>query len=416
MRQLKSLHLELTQRCNHKCFYCYNSKDEDSVSYDELSTRVQFATEHSEEIVFTGGEPFINYPVLKKAISIAKSYNCKKISINTNGSLLNEDLISELYQIDKNMMFLVSLPTIVSKNYIEITKTNDLEKVLNNLENLLYKFGSNKVVVNYVINDINKHDINPTADWLHSKGVRNFKYSFVSCTDNFSFPLIKSSEIIKIFKEIYDIKKKYPWLIFASSHAFPVCATPNFMIDSGVTLCSLGQGGASINNNGKLTPCPQLNSDTFQFKLDHGNLKFVFDNQFENIVTKSPCSACLLVEYCNGGCKAENFNSAKLEFRPPHYSIGISENEMKVKMLLLGIFPQKKLISSVSFVKINQTEYGIEFLGKLLDVELIKVNNSVVSWFNRADQDSEELKDFIYSVVDLFKNQCIKSSYNELQG
>jgi organic radical activating enzyme len=90
-----NMQVELTELCNHKCFYCYNSwqlnKDKNAYMHEkEADTLSKIIIEDikSFQVTLTGGEPIMNMPALLK---FAKNLNDAGIyfNINTNLTLLN---------------------------------------------------------------------------------------------------------------------------------------------------------------------------------------------------------------------------------------------------------------------------------------------------------------------------------------
>lgn len=98
---LKEIRIELTQRCNLACGYCYvqqltKTKGSSEISFEEIKKIINKAMEQRlETISFTGGEPFIKYDLLKKIIKFACDKGLKT-GILTNGTLTTQDKIKEL--------------------------------------------------------------------------------------------------------------------------------------------------------------------------------------------------------------------------------------------------------------------------------------------------------------------------------
>ncbi len=69
MKNIKHLNIELTKRCNQKCFYCFNNSGNGNIS-DELSLNKwkiilsDFQKNGLKSVHFTGGEPFMYYNII----------------------------------------------------------------------------------------------------------------------------------------------------------------------------------------------------------------------------------------------------------------------------------------------------------------------------------------------------------------
>ena len=80
---LEQIQLEITSGCNLRCRYCYNFWQVNSKNNDIKMSKKQISYILSEmkkisikKVIFTGGEPLLNYKVLlfglKKAVNMGK--------------------------------------------------------------------------------------------------------------------------------------------------------------------------------------------------------------------------------------------------------------------------------------------------------------------------------------------------------
>ncbi|MBO7424122.1 MAG: radical SAM protein [Clostridiales bacterium] len=105
--------LELNRKCNFRCTYCYLKDKLDYEMTAETAKRsIDFAVKKYEldkdpkkeiGVNFIGGETLCSFPMIKKTISyINETYPDIKFvySMTTNGSLINEDIVSFLIEND----------------------------------------------------------------------------------------------------------------------------------------------------------------------------------------------------------------------------------------------------------------------------------------------------------------------------
>lgn len=108
----------ITDNCNMNCDYCYvGEKSGKNMPISYISNIIYFINKQQAEsgnsilyIKFFGGEPLINYEFIKEFVAAVEcqQYNFPvKYSITTNGTLLNEEIIS--FMIEKNMSCSVSI-------------------------------------------------------------------------------------------------------------------------------------------------------------------------------------------------------------------------------------------------------------------------------------------------------------------
>lgn len=92
----------LTYACNLKCAYCYEeekrnlylSKERARQLIDFIKNRSNTYSDDNISIVLHGGEPMLNYEVLRYIVENVKIWDKNvSISMTTNGTLINEDNI-----------------------------------------------------------------------------------------------------------------------------------------------------------------------------------------------------------------------------------------------------------------------------------------------------------------------------------
>lgn len=102
MTNIKMLVLSLTGRCNLACRYCYAAEhDKNKMTVKTAIKAVNIAAASGEPFViqFSGGEPLLNYDVLCAVVEYVRANNISaKMQIQTNGSLLTDDIAKYLYK------------------------------------------------------------------------------------------------------------------------------------------------------------------------------------------------------------------------------------------------------------------------------------------------------------------------------
>lgn len=100
--------LLVTQSCNLRCIYCYGDGGEygtggsmeDKTAFKAIDWLIKQSGEAKKlNIIFFGGEPFLNFELMKKVVnyankSVAKVGKRIGYSVTTNGTLLDDDKIS----------------------------------------------------------------------------------------------------------------------------------------------------------------------------------------------------------------------------------------------------------------------------------------------------------------------------------
>lgn len=118
-RCMNQLILGITNSCNFKCRYCHQAEGKILSSRKMMDKETAFKSidylyEHSKDafevtITFYGGEPLLNFNLIKSTVEYAvKKFRTKKIIFNmtTNASLVNEEISDFL--VANNFLLLVS--------------------------------------------------------------------------------------------------------------------------------------------------------------------------------------------------------------------------------------------------------------------------------------------------------------------
>ncbi|MBS1412243.1 MAG: radical SAM protein [Christensenellaceae bacterium] len=118
-RCISQLIIEVTSSCNFKCRYCHQTSEvtlrPKMLNEDIAYKSIDFLFEHSKDaneiaITFYGGEPLLNFEIIKKIVHYAKlKFESKPVLYNmtTNASLINEAIASFL--VENNFSVLISL-------------------------------------------------------------------------------------------------------------------------------------------------------------------------------------------------------------------------------------------------------------------------------------------------------------------
>ncbi|MEF8832770.1 MAG: GTP 3',8-cyclase MoaA [Candidatus Thermoplasmatota archaeon] len=165
-RETTNLRISLTQRCNLDCFYCHQEGEEGnkktSLKAEEVKRIVETATDLGmHKVKYSGGEPLL-HPELEKIIDHSSHY-MDDVSITTNGVFLKEK--AERLKRAGLDRANVSLDTVDSKTYEEITGVAALEKVKSGVKKAV-EVGLFPVKLNMLLLDgLNDDEVWDMVDW-----------------------------------------------------------------------------------------------------------------------------------------------------------------------------------------------------------------------------------------------------------
>lgn len=166
-RLINYVRLAITDRCNLRCFYCMPEEGIDYVprkellNYEEMERLLTIlASLGIEKVRITGGEPFLRKGLLEFLSRLAKIPGISTVNITTNGTL-TQPHIPELKRLGIKTVNL-SLDTLNKERFHEITRRDELEKVMDTMHALL-DHGFNTKINAVVMEGKNTGDILPMA-------------------------------------------------------------------------------------------------------------------------------------------------------------------------------------------------------------------------------------------------------------
>jgi GTP 3',8-cyclase len=163
-----NLRVSVTDRCNVRCFYCMPEtgvrfvERREILDFEEIERFVRIAvTLGIRKVRITGGEPLVrrDLPVLVRRL--AEVPGVEDIALTTNGVLLPK-LAQPLYEAGLRRIN-VHLDTLDRQRFFEITRRDEIDKVLAGLE-LCKQLGYSKIKLNAVaVKNLVEPDIVPLA-------------------------------------------------------------------------------------------------------------------------------------------------------------------------------------------------------------------------------------------------------------
>lgn len=327
---VKAMCLHIAHDCNLACKYCFASEGEyhgtrSMMSLEVGKKAVDYLIENSGsrknlEIDFFGGEPLMNFKVVKDIVEYAKSkeqhYNKRfRFTITTNGMLLSDEMITYINENMYNVVLSIDgrksvhdaiRPTPNGKGSYDII----LPKFLQVAE-------SRNQTNYYVRGTFTHHNLDFTNDVLHlaDLGFKQISVEPVVAPDNMPYA-IKPEDLPFVYEQYEQLAEKM--LQYDSdSKGFNFF---HFMIDLNqgpcvvkrMTGCGAGSEYLAVTPEGDLYPCHQF------VGIDGYKMGSVFNGidrkdiveEFKNchLFTKEECNECWAKFYCGGGCNANAYN------------------------------------------------------------------------------------------------------------
>ena len=328
---VKALCLHIAHTCNLSCAYCCASQgkysgDRALMSFETGKRALDFLIENSGsrrnlEVDFFGGEPLMNFDVVKRLVQYARSIEKEhgknfRFTLTTNGVLIDDDVIEFANREMSNVVLSLDGRKEVHDRYrVDYAGNGSWEKIVPKFQKLVQARGGK----NYYMRGTFTH-ANP--DFLEDiKQMLDLGFTELSMepvVTKKGDPSELTEEDLPIVLEQYE---KLAELMLEREKEGRPFTFYHYMIDlSGgpciykrISGCGSGPEYMAVTPWGDLYPCPQFVGDE-KFKLGNifdGVSNTAVQKEFAdcNVYAREQCRDCWARLYCSGGCAANAYHS-----------------------------------------------------------------------------------------------------------
>ena len=273
--KFKSAWLNLTEKCNLNCSYCFVKKFEDKESPRKDMTEgvamaaMDYFYRYGQEgmtITFFGGEPLLRWDVIRK---IMEKYNVMHYAISTNATLLTEEIINFFEKRKDFVHIILSIDGTATSQMASRGKMFDED----NIRMLCKKCTDVKARMTVLDPETCLEDIK----YFYNLGLRNIKVNIPYCVPLKEDYYVRMREVKdkvladKNLKDIVSLKDE-----------------PLGIPDEGFTHCHPGEDYATVTVDGDFYPC-----DLFALKKEYklGNIYDGIDEDVRNDFLKDMAEA-----------------------------------------------------------------------------------------------------------------------------
>lgn len=329
---IKALCLHISHACNLNCGYCFagqgNYQGESALmSFDVGKRALDFLIEKSGrrrnlEVDFFGGEPLMNFEVVKQLVSYARSVEKNagkqfRFTLTTNGVLLDEDVINfACREMDNVVLSLDGRPEVHDRLRKDFAGKGSYDLIVPKFK----KFIESRDDKDYYLRGTFTHyNTDFTKDILHMADMGFDKLSMEPVVCDPKEPYALTEEDLSIIKEQYEllademIKRNKEGRGFTFYH-YMIDLAHGPCIYKRVTGCGSGTEYLAVTPWGELYPCHQFVGDK---KYSMGNVWDGVTNtelreKFRGcgVYSRPKCRDCWAQLYCSGGCAANAYHAA----------------------------------------------------------------------------------------------------------
>ena len=329
---IKALCLHVAHTCNLNCDYCFASQgkyqgDRALMSFEVGKRALDFLIENSGtrvnlEVDFFGGEPLMNWDVVKQLVEYGRSREkeCHKrfrVTLTTNGVLIDDDVIEfcnkEMHNVVLSLDGRKEIHDHLRKN---LAGEGSYDKIVPKFKKLV---DSRNGEGYYVRGTFTHNNVDFTEDLFHMAdlGFTELSMEPVVCDPSDPYALTEE-DLPKLFEQ-YEILAKE--MLRREKEGKPITFY-HYMIDLAhgpciykrISGCGSGTEYLAVTPWGELFPCHQFVGDPKYSMGDiwEGVINHEMREKFRkcNVYSRPQCDDCWAKLYCSGGCAANAYHAS----------------------------------------------------------------------------------------------------------
>ena len=328
---VKALCLHVAHTCNLNCAYCFASQgkyhgDRAVMSFEVGKRALDFLVENSGtrrnlEVDFFGGEPLMNFDVVKQLVAYARSIEKEKnknfrFTLTTNGILVDDDVIDFANRECSNVVLSLDGRKEVHDRYrVDYAGNGSWEKIVPKVQ----KFVEARQGKGYYMRGTFTHanpDFLKDIQQMLDLGFRELSMEPVVCAPG--DPSELTEDDLTLVMEQYE---KLAELMLEKDKAGDPFTFYHYMIDltggpciyKRISGCGSGTEYMAVTPWGDLYPCHQFVGDE-KFLLGDiwkGVTNTAIQGEFAacNVYAHEECRDCWARLYCSGGCAANAYHA-----------------------------------------------------------------------------------------------------------
>ncbi len=328
---VKALCLHIAHTCNLNCSYCFASQgkyhgDRAVMSFEVGKQALDFLVANSGsrrnlEVDFFGGEPLMNFDVVKQLVAYARSIEKKhnknfRFTLTTNGMLIDDDVIDFANREMSNVVLsLDGRKEIHDRFRVDYAGRGSWEQIVPKFQKLVAARGGKNYYMRGTFTHANP-DFLKDIQVMLDLGFTELSMEPVVCASG--DPSELTAEDLPIVLDQYEklaelmLRRDAEGKPFTFYH-YMIDLTGGPCIYKRISGCGSGTEYMAVTPWGDLYPCHQFVGEE-KFKLgDIWNGVTNTETQCEfaacNVYARPDCHDCWAKLYCSGGCAANAYHS-----------------------------------------------------------------------------------------------------------
>ncbi len=328
---IKALCIHIAHTCNLNCSYCFASQgkyhgDRAMMSLEVGKRALDFlvensGTRHNLEVDFFGGEPLMNFDVVKQMVAYARTLEKKhnknfRFTLTTNGMLIDDDVIDFANREMSNVVLSLDGRKEIHDRYrVDYTGRGSWETIVPKFQKLVEARGGKNYYMRGTFTHANPDFLNDIQQML-DLGFTELSMEPVVCAPGDESELTQEDLPIVLdqYEKLAELMRKRDkeGKPFTFYH-YMIDLTGGPCIYKRISGCGSGTEYMAVTPWGDLYPCHQFVGED-KFKLGDiwqgvTNNEVVDEFASCNVYARPECHDCWAKLYCSGGCAANAYHS-----------------------------------------------------------------------------------------------------------
>lgn len=373
---VKAMCLNIAHDCNLACKYCFASQGDyggvkrELMPFDVAKRAVDFLIANSGsrqhlEIDFFGGEPLLNWDVVKQTVEYAeaeakKNNKIMKLTMTTNGVLLNQEKID--YLNDHNMSMVLSLDGRESVHNamrpVANSGANSYQIIAKNLVNAVKQRNG----LEYYVRGTYTHKNLDFVEDVKSLSELGFEHlSMEPVVGEEGDYVLREEDWPKLSAEYEELADLYlerqaeGWGERFNFFHFRMDLYRGPCMAKRLRGCGAGHEYMAVVPNGDIYPCHQfVGKEGYVIgTVWDGITNTDIPTQFRNthVFTKPTCAKCWAKFFCSGGCHANNLTLGGNLDTPYEFGCRLQKKRIECAIMIQAKLDEMGLDGSVPIAK-----------------------------------------------------------------
>ena len=328
---IKALCLHVAHVCNLNCSYCFASQgkyhgDRAIMSFEVGKRALDFLVEHSGtrknlEVDFFGGEPLMNFQVVKDLVAYARSIEQAagkhfRFTLTTNGMLVDDEVIDFANRECHNVVLsLDGRREIHDRFRVDCAGNGSWERIVPKFQHFVEARGGKGYYMRGTFTHANPDFLKDIQTML-DLGFTELSMEPVVCAPDDPSALTEADKpiVMQQYEELAKLmlERDREGRPFTFYH-YMIDLTGGPCIYKRISGCGSGTEYMAVTPWGDLYPCHQFVGEE-KFRLGDiwtGVTNHAIQDQFAacNVYAREECRSCWARLYCSGGCAANAYHA-----------------------------------------------------------------------------------------------------------